>query len=69
MQKAPSEDSDLTANAQDDLNLRLAHLSEGTFSVVAAQICGILGEKNTQRWNDVVSMLKLCCVNVVCLLG
>ena len=34
----PSEDSDQTANAQSDQNLLCAHMSEGTFSDVAAQL-------------------------------
>ena len=37
MYNASSEDSNQTANAQDDLNLRWAHMSEGPFSDVAAQ--------------------------------
>ena len=37
MQKPPSEDSNQTANVQDDLNLRRAHMSEGMFYEVAAQ--------------------------------
>ena len=35
---APSEDSKHCANTQADLNLRWAHMSEGTFSDAAAQI-------------------------------
>ena len=34
---APSEDSDRTVNAQADLNVRLAHMSEDTFSDIGAQ--------------------------------
>ena len=38
---APSEDSDQTVKAQADLNLRWAHMFEGTFSKVAAHIMKI----------------------------
>ena len=34
-QNVPREDSDQTANARTDLNLRRVHMSEGTFSDVA----------------------------------
>ena len=36
IQNAPSEDSDQPAHAQADLNLRLAHISDGTFTDVSA---------------------------------
>ena len=43
IQTTPSEDSDQTANAQADQNLRWAHMSEGTFSDVVAHLSlGIL---------------------------
>ena len=38
IENAPSEDSDQPAHAQADLNLRWAHMSEGTFSDVRAYL-------------------------------
>ena len=38
IQNAPSENSDQTANAQADLNLRWANMSAGTISAVVAHM-------------------------------
>ena len=45
-----NEDSDYTADAQADLNLRWPHMSEGTFTDVTAQMCLHCCNSNGPLW-------------------
>ena len=59
-QNAPSEDSDQSANAQTDLNLRWVH-SESTFSDVAAHRCriAITLEDHYRCQNNLSDLMRL----------